>query len=67
MGKFDSRVEKGILFGYSSSSKAYNLFNLRFNKIVESINVTFDEIGGRGIKEGKDSMEQDHKEEIKEE
>jgi hypothetical protein len=43
MGKFDSRVDKGILVGYSSTSKAYKCYNLRFNKVVERINVTIDE------------------------
>jgi hypothetical protein len=43
MGKFDSRVDKGILVGYSSTRKAYKCYNLRLNKVVESINVTIDE------------------------
>jgi hypothetical protein len=37
IGKFDSRVDKGILVGYSRKMKAYTCFNLRLNKIVESI------------------------------
>jgi hypothetical protein len=45
MGKFDSHVEKGILAGYSSTRKAYKCYNLRLNKVVESINVTIDETG----------------------
>ena len=45
MGKFDSRVDKGILVGYSSTRKAYKFYNLRLNKVVESINVTIDETG----------------------
>jgi hypothetical protein len=43
MGKFDSRVDKGILVGYSSTSKAYKCYNLRLNKVFESINITIDE------------------------
>jgi transposase InsO family protein len=43
MRKFDSRVDKGILVGYSSTRKAYKCYNLRLNKVVESINVTIDE------------------------
>jgi hypothetical protein len=50
IGKFDSRVDKGILVGYSSKRKSYKCFNLRLNRIVESINVTIDEIDGRKIK-----------------
>jgi transposase InsO family protein len=68
LGKFDSRVDKGILFGYSSKRKAYKCLNIRLNRIMESINVTIDEIDGREIKEGsKDSVEQDHEEALKEE
>jgi hypothetical protein len=47
MGKFDSHVDKGILVGYSSTRKAYKCYNLRLNKVVESINVTVDETGGQ--------------------
>jgi hypothetical protein len=43
IGKFDSRVDKGILVGYSRKRKAYKCYNLRLNKIVESINVNIDE------------------------
>ena len=35
IGKFDSRVDKGILVGYSSKRKSYKCFNLRLNKIVD--------------------------------
>jgi hypothetical protein len=43
IGKFDSRVDKGILVGYSRKRKAYKCFSPRLNRIVESINVTIDE------------------------
>ena len=43
IGKFDSRIDEGILLGYSSKSKEYKCFNLRLCKIVESINVRIDE------------------------
>jgi hypothetical protein len=63
-GKFDSRVDKGILFGYSSTRKAYKCYNLRLNKVVESINVTIDETGRPESKEEENkSMEQLFKEE----
>jgi transposase InsO family protein len=59
MGKFDSRVDKGILVGYSSTRKAYKCYNLRLNKVVESINVTIDETGIlESKKEENKSMEQ---------
>ena len=34
MGKFDSRVAKGVLVGYSSTRKAYKCYNLRLKKVV---------------------------------
>jgi hypothetical protein len=64
MRKFDSRVDKGILVGYSSTRKAYKCYNLRLNKVVEIINVTIDEIGRPESKEEENkSMEQLFKEE----
>jgi hypothetical protein len=41
--KFDSRMDKGVLVGYSSTRKAYKCYNLILNKVVKSINVTVDE------------------------
>jgi hypothetical protein len=46
MGKFDPRVEKVVLVGYSSTRKVYKCYNMRLNKVVKRINVTIDEIGG---------------------
>lgn len=45
IGKFDSRSDIGIFLGYSSSSRAYRVFNKRTLVVEESANVTFDEIG----------------------
>jgi hypothetical protein len=68
MGKFESRVEKGVLVGYSSTRKACKCYNLRLNKVVESINVTIDEIGRQELKEEEnESMEQLYKEEKEDE
>jgi transposase InsO family protein len=68
MGKFDSRVDKGVLVGYSSTRKAYKCYNLRLNKVVESINVTIDETGRQELKEEEnESMEQLYEEETKDE
>jgi hypothetical protein len=59
MGKFDSRVDKGVLVGYSSTRKAYKCYNLILNKVVESINVTIDETcRPESKKEENKSMEQ---------
>jgi hypothetical protein len=68
MGKFDSRAEKGILVGYSSTRKTYKCYNLRLNKVVENINVVVDETGGRKLKEEEnESVEHVYKEEEKDE
>jgi hypothetical protein len=58
MGKFDSRVDKGVLVGYSSTRKSYKCYNMRLNKVLERINVTIDEIGRPKSKEEEnESME----------
>jgi hypothetical protein len=68
MGKFESRVDKGVLVGYSSTRKAYKCYNLILNKVVESINVTIDETSGRESKEEEnESVEQLYEEEAKDE
>jgi hypothetical protein len=58
MENFDSHVDKGVLVGYSSTRTTYKCYNLRLNKVVESINVTIDEIGSQELKEEEnESME----------
>jgi hypothetical protein len=51
IGNFDSHVDKGVNFGYSSTRKSYKFYNLRLNKFVESINITIDETGRPESKE----------------
>ena len=67
MGKFDSRVEKGVLVGYSSTRKAYKCYNRRLNKVVESINVIIDETRRPKSKEENESMKQPLEEEVEDE
>ena len=43
MGNFDARADEGIFLGYASKSKGYRCYNKRMHKIVESIDVRFDE------------------------
>jgi hypothetical protein len=43
MGKLDSITDEGILVGYSCSRKAYKCYNFRLKKVVEAIDVKFDE------------------------
>ena len=45
LGKFDPRSDEGVFVGYSSSSKAYRIFNKRTQCIEETIHVVFDEDG----------------------
>ncbi|GKV46902.1 hypothetical protein SLEP1_g53861 [Rubroshorea leprosula] len=43
LGKFDSKSEEGIFVGYSTSSKAYHMYNKHTKVVEESIHVVFDE------------------------
>ena len=43
VGKFDSRSDEGIFLGYSSTSKAYQVYNKRTMKVMETVNVVIDE------------------------
>jgi hypothetical protein len=51
MRKFGSCVDKGVLVCYSSTRKGYKCYNLRMNKVVESINIKTDETGRPESKE----------------
>ena len=43
LGKFDAKSDEGIFLGYSTSSKAYRVFNKHTLVVEESIHVIFDE------------------------
>ena len=43
LGKFDAKSNVGIFLGYSSSSKAYRVFNKKIMVVEESVHVVFDE------------------------
>ena len=43
MGKFDSKSDIGIFLGYSTSSKAFCIYNRRTLVVEESMHVIFDE------------------------
>ena len=45
LGKFDPRSDEGVIVGYSSSSKAYRVFNEIAQWIEESVHVVFDRDG----------------------
>ena len=42
VGKFDSQSDEGIFPGYSSTSKAYRVYNKRTMKVMETVNVVID-------------------------
>jgi hypothetical protein len=44
LDKFESRSFDGILLGYTSHDRSYRVYNFETNNIVESCDVTFDEI-----------------------
>ena len=68
MGKFDSRVNKGVFVGYSCTRKTYKCYNLRLTKVVERINVTIDETCRQKLKEEEnESMKQLYEEEEEDE
>ena len=43
LGKFDAKSEEGIFLGYSTTSRAYRVFNKRTKTVMESINVKIDD------------------------
>ena len=43
LGKFDAKSNEGIFLGYSTTSRAYRVFNKRTKTVMESINVEIDD------------------------
>ena len=52
VGKFDSRSDEGIFLGYSSTSKAYRVYNKRTMKVIETVNVVIDESSDSSSEKG---------------
>jgi hypothetical protein len=44
LDKFESRSFDGILLGYTPHGRSYRVYNVETNTVVESRDVTFDEI-----------------------
>ena len=44
VGKFDSQSDEGIFLGYSSTSKAYRVYNKRTKKVMKTVNIVIDEV-----------------------
>ena len=49
VGKFDSRSDEGIFLRYSSTSKAYQVYNKRTKKVMETVNVVIDKVSKSGF------------------
>ena len=43
LGKFDAKSDEGIFLGYSTTSRAYRVFNKRSKTVMDSINVKIDD------------------------
>ena len=43
LGKFDAKSDEGIFLGYSTSSRAYRVYNKRTKTVMESVNVKIDD------------------------
>ena len=43
LGKFDAKSDEGIFLGYSTTSRAYRVFNKRTKTVMESIDVEIDD------------------------
>ena len=64
LGKFDARADEGIFLGYASKSKGYRCYNKTLHKIVESIDVRFDEeLPDKTRSTGCSNPPEDHEEE----
>ena len=48
VGKFDSRSDERIFLEYSSTSKAYRVYNKRTKKVMETVNVVINEASDSG-------------------
>ncbi|GJY25319.1 retrovirus-related pol polyprotein from transposon TNT 1-94 [Tanacetum coccineum] len=44
LGKFQAKADIGIFIGYAPKKKVYRIYNRRTRKIIETINVNFDEL-----------------------
>nr|GEW28232.1 retrovirus-related Pol polyprotein from transposon TNT 1-94 [Tanacetum cinerariifolium] len=41
LGKFDGKIDEGILVGYSTTSKAFRVYNIGTRKVKENLHITF--------------------------
>nr|GEX45060.1 retrovirus-related Pol polyprotein from transposon TNT 1-94 [Tanacetum cinerariifolium] len=41
LGKFNGKLDEGIFVGYSTTSKAFRVYNIRIRKVEENLRITF--------------------------
>lgn len=58
LGKFDARSDEGVFIGYSSTSKAYRVFNKRTLCVEKSMHMTFNESEKIDVHKGDHEMEE---------
>ncbi|GJY91606.1 retrovirus-related pol polyprotein from transposon TNT 1-94, partial [Tanacetum coccineum] len=51
IGKLGAKGDIGFFIGYSTNSSAYRVYNRRTKKIIETINVTFDELSAMAFEQ----------------
>nr|GFC39882.1 hypothetical protein [Tanacetum cinerariifolium] len=51
IGKLGAKGDIGFFIGYSANSVAYRVYNRRTRKIMETMNVTFDELSAMAFKQ----------------
>ena len=52
VGKLDSQSDEGIFLGYSFTRKAYQVYNKRTMKVMETMNVVIDESSDSSFEKG---------------
>jgi hypothetical protein len=58
LGKYDGRADEGIFLGYATNNKGYRCYNKRLHKMVDCIDVKFDEgIPAREVYKNESSIE----------
>ena len=60
LGKFDPKSDEAIFLGYSSSSKAFRVYNKRTMLVEESIHVSFAETSDDSRKEVIDDSDEEN-------
>ena len=63
LGKFDTRYDEGVFLGYASTKKEHICYNLILHMIVESADVTVDDLKTKKLKKQKTTLVNEDEEE----